>query len=244
MINTQRKKAGKKMKINRVILSLVFLVLGFMIAFSYQLTKKQQSDTSMTDHEWERTIQLRNDLIDLEEKNRQLQKELNEKQAKIIAIENEMAENEKNLSKTAKEAEKLRMILGKVKVQGEGVIVTLNDGKYNHEEGNVNNFIVHEHHVLKTVNELYISGAEAIAINGKRLKNNSYIVCDGPVITVDGEQFPAPFIISAIGDKDTLEKALTIQGGVKDQLVSDNIVFKLEKLDRIVMDPTLGNRAD
>ena len=88
---------------------------------------------------------------------------------------------------------------------------------------------MHEHHVLKVVNELYISGAEAVSVNGKRLTANSYIVCTGPVITVDGEQFPAPFTISAIGDPDTLEKALNIQGGIKDQLVSDNIVVKIEK---------------
>lgn len=212
-----------------------------MIAFSYQLTKKQPNNAKMADREWERTIQLRNELVQLEEKNQQLQNELSKKQEKIISFENELAETEKNLSDSAKEAEELRKVLGRVKVKGEGVIVTLNDGNYNDERDIINNFIVHEHHVLKTVNELFLSGAEAVAINGKRLKSNSYIVCNGPVITVDGIQYPAPFTISAIGDQNTLEKALTIQGGIKDQLVRDNIVFKLEKSDQILMESILAN---
>lgn len=227
------------MKINRVTLSLITLILGFMVSYSYQLTKKQANEFKMTDHEWERTVQLREDLVKLEEKNNSLQKDLNDKQEELIKIEDELAKNEKNLAFSAKETEKLRMVLGKVKVRGEGIIVTLDDNTYQPETGNVNNFIVHEHHVLKTVNELYISGAEAVAINGKRLKSNSYIVCNGPVITVDGEQFPAPFTISAIGNKETLEKALTMKGGIRDQLVNDNIVFKIEKSNGIIMDSIL-----
>ena len=55
------------------------------------------------------------------------------------------------------------MHLGKVKVKGKGVQVTLADADYNPNEANVNNYLVHEHHVLQVVNELYISGASAIA---------------------------------------------------------------------------------
>ena len=155
-----------------------------------------------------------------------------------MEIEAKLAEEEEVLTDLANEAEDLRLILGKVKVKGEGIIVTLNDSTY--DSGNINNFIVHEHHVLKVVNELFISGAEAVSINGKRLTNNSYIVCTGPVITVDGEEFPAPFVISAIGNPETLDKALNIQGGIKDQLVNDNIVVKIEKKNQIVMEPVIA----
>ena len=51
------------------------------------------------------------------------------------------------------------MFLGKVKVKGKGVTVTLADGDYNPNEPNINNYLVHEYHVFKVVNELYISGA-------------------------------------------------------------------------------------
>lgn len=230
-----------KVKGNHVILSLVCLVLGYMLAFSYHLTQKQNDtkQTKMTDRQWNQTLSLRNQLISQEETNRKLQKELEVKQTKVV-------ENEKSLSKEtqvyfnlAEDAEKYRMFLGQVKVKGKGVKVTLSDGAYDPKEENINNYLVHEFHVFKVVNELYISGAAAVAINGQRLISNSYIVCTGPVITVDGNEHPAPFVITAIGEPDVLASALNLTGGVKDQLVNDNIVFSLEKEDEVVMDPIL-----
>ena len=53
-------------------------------------------------------------------------------------------------------------------------------------------------------------------------------------------QHPAPFVISAIGDPDVLASALNLTGGVKDQLVNDNIVFSLEKKSEIFLNPILG----
>lgn len=119
--------------------------------------------------------------------------------------------------------------------------MTLDDGAYNPKDGNVNNYLVHEFHVFKVINELYVAGASAVAINGQRLSSQSYIVCNGPVITVDGKPHPAPFVITAIGDPDVLSSALNLTGGIKDQLVNDNIVFSLKKEDEIVLAPILGS---
>jgi uncharacterized protein YlxW (UPF0749 family) len=232
-----------KVKGKHVILSFVCLVLGYMIAFSYSLTQKenQLQHKNLTDKQWEKTLDLRNQLNAEKETNRKLQKDLKQKQDKLL-------ENEKGLSKEAQvfynlaeDAEKYRMFLGKVKVKGKGVKITLADGAYDPKEENVNNYLVHEMHVFKVVNELYISGAAAVAIDGQRLTSHSYINCNGPVITVDGVQHPAPFLISAIGDPDVLAAAINLSGGVKDQLVNDNIVFTLEKENEIVLNPILGS---
>ncbi|CEG26735.1 DUF881 domain-containing protein [Bacillus sp. B-jedd] len=233
----------KKMKGKQVIFSLVCLVLGFIMAFSYHLTRveNEQRSNNVTPGQYERTLDLRNQLISLEEANRSLQKEYNTKQSKIREIEKELSKEEETYSAIAEEAEKYRMFLGKMKVKGPGIQISLQDGEYDPQTENINNYLVHEHHVFKVVNELYISGASAVAINGQRLSSRSYIVCNGPVITVDGKQHPAPFVISAIGDPSVLESALNMTGGVKDQLVNDNIVFTLEKKDSISMNPILGS---
>lgn len=232
-----------KVKGNHVILSLVCLVLGFMLAFSYHLTQieNQKEKPKMSGKQYENTLALRNQLIVQEETNRKLQKELNQKQEKVLKNEKNLAKEAQVFQNLAEDAEKYRMFVGKVKVKGSGVRVTLTDGAYNPKEDNINNYLVHEHHVFKVVNELYISGADAVAINGQRLTSHSYIVCNGPVITVDGIQHPAPFIITAIGDPDVLSSALNLTGGVKDQLVNDNIVFSLEKESDITLNPILGS---
>jgi uncharacterized protein YlxW (UPF0749 family) len=232
-----------KLKGNHVILSLVCLVLGYLLAFSYHLNQQRQIETKankMSDSQYTETIALRNQLITQEETNRNLQKELNQKQGKVLSNEKSLSKEAQVYYNLAEDAEKYRMFLGQVKVKGKGVQVTLNDGAYDPKKGNINNYLVHEFHVFKVVNELYISGASAVAINGQRLTGHSYINCNGPVITVDGNEFPAPFVITAIGNPDVLSSALNLTGGVKDQLVNDNIVFKLEKEDEIIMNPILG----
>ena len=211
-----------------------------MISFSYHLTQKEITQNKITDKQWNRDLELRNQLIAQEERNRELQNELKEKQDKIVQIEEELAQGEQVLFNLAEDAEKYRMYAGKVKVKGKGVEVSLADGDYNPDEENINNYIVHEHHVFNVINELYISGAMAIAINGQRLTHNSYILCNGPVIEVDGFQHPAPFVITAIGDPDVMTSALNITGGMKDMLISDNIEVTIQKKEEVTLDPLLG----
>jgi uncharacterized protein YlxW (UPF0749 family) len=228
----------RKINSKQVILSLVSVVLGFMIAFSYNLTKDGQG--AVKDKAWNQEYELRQQLIEQEKQNRELQKELLQKQAKVSNIEKDLAQEKQLFFNLAKDTEKYRMYLGKVKVKGTGLQVTLEDGSDMDSEANVNNYLVHEQHVFKVVNELYISGAEAVAINGQRLDHDSYIVCNGPVITIDGHQHPAPFIISAIGDPDILEASLDIPGGIKEQLVNENVIFTMEKQKKIIFDPIIG----
>jgi uncharacterized protein YlxW (UPF0749 family) len=230
-----------KVKGNHVVLALVFLVLGYMIAFSYHLTERINEQAPKTNKQWERNLSLRNQIINEQERNRDLQNELNEKQEKVLQIEKELSKEAQVFFDLAEDAEKYRMFLGKVKVKGKGVKVTLADGDYDPIEENANNYIVHEYHVFKVINELYISGSTGIAINGQRLSHNSYINCNGPVITIDGFQHPAPFVITAIGDPEVLASALNLSGGVTDQLVNDNIVVSLETKDEVILDPILGN---
>lgn len=225
-----------------VIFSFVFLVLGFMIAFSFQITNKEQKQPILDDSQFEKDLALRDELIEQEEKNNTLNKELIKTQKKIVEIEKQLSSEKSTYSNMAEEAEKYRLHLGKIAVKGEGVQITLEDGDYQPEEDNVNNYLVHEHHVFSVINELYISGAEAISINGQRLSHNSYILCNGPVIEVDGTQHPAPFIISAIGDSKVLEGAINITGGVKDALVNENVKFTLERKQAIEMEPIIASK--
>ncbi|WP_322619383.1 DUF881 domain-containing protein [Bacillus fonticola] len=225
---------------NRLIMALVFIVLGFIIAFSYERATETTPVPEQTGREWERTYALRNQVVTEEERTRELQQQLREKQQEIRSIEKDLAEDQELFFNLVEDAEKYRMYLGLVDVKGPGVTVTLADSEYDPEDdGNVNDYIVHEGHVFQVINELYTSGATAVSINGQRISQNSYIVCDGPVITVDGVQYPAPFEISAIGDAEVLTAALNLTGGVKDQLVNDNVQFTLQTYDELQMDAIL-----
>ncbi len=102
----------------------------------------------MTSSQFARDLELRTEIIEQEEKNQKLQKELYQKQTQVLKMEKELSNEAQLYSNLAEDAEKFRMHLGKVKVKGKGVQVTLADADYNPNESNVNNYIVHEHHVF------------------------------------------------------------------------------------------------
>ncbi|PFG06808.1 uncharacterized protein YlxW (UPF0749 family) [Bacillus sp. es.034] len=229
------------MRGKHVVLSLVCLVLGFILAFSFSLANTEQKELgSRTDGQWKQEETLRDQILEYQQKNNTLQEKLYEKQEKVGNMEKEFSKEKQIYFNLAEDAEKYRMYLGKTKVKGPGVTVTLSDAKYDPEEENANNYIVHEHHVFKVINELYIAGASAVAINGQRLKHDSYILCNGPVIQIDGIEYPAPFKITAIGDPEVLSSAMNITGGVKDQLVNENIIFEMKKENSVILEPTIG----
>ncbi len=232
-------KAILKLRGRYVILSLIFLVLGFLISYSYQLTKEKNSNQTLSTEQWDEEYETRSLLIEEEKTNKTLQEELYKKQEEVKKIEESLKSEKQVYYNLVEDVEKYRMYVGDLPVKGKGVEISLEDASYVPDSENVNNYIVHESHIFKVINELYISGADAISINGQRLSSNSYIFCNGPVITVDGNQFPAPFVISAIGDPSVLIPALNIAGGVIDQLTYDNIVVSVQEKDEIKMDPLL-----
>ncbi|MFC7685506.1 DUF881 domain-containing protein [Ureibacillus sp. GCM10028918] len=232
-----RSKKNGKFTRKQLIILIVCIVTGFIIGYSYKLTKNQQISTYSEQEE-----SYREDLIHQQERNKELAEELQDLQEQLREYEKSFAQNEEEYEHLIEEAEKLRLMLGEIPAQGPGIQVTLKDNEYNPNSTNPNEYIVHESHVLSVINELKISGAESLSINGQRLKSNSYIRCNGPVITIDGKQYPAPFVIEAVGDSKTLISSLKIVGGVFDQLLSDNIVVTIEEKDLIQMS-TIGDET-
>jgi uncharacterized protein YlxW (UPF0749 family) len=210
-----------------------------LISYSYQLTNEKKQEHTISAEQWEKEFKARSQLIDEEEKNEALQKELYAKQEEARKIEESLKNQKQIYYNLVEDVEKYRMYVGDVPVVGQGVQVTLEDSSYIPEGENVNNYIVHESHIFNLINELYISGADAVSINGQRLSSDSYIYCNGPVVTVDGNQYPAPFVIAAIGDPNVLIPSLNIAGGVIDQLSYENIVVTVENKSEIKMEPLL-----
>ncbi|MDE0581833.1 DUF881 domain-containing protein [Planococcus sp. A6] len=237
--NNDRKSISKS-----IIFSLVFLVLGFIMAYSYSLSNQREAENDFTGASFfEQKEQYRKELIEQQERNKELRAELDDKQKAVQEFERSVVDGEENYTAYAREAEELRRFLGLVPVKGQGLKVTLEDGEYTADHANPNDYIVHESHVFQVINELYISGAEAIAVNGQRIHGNSHIVCTGPVITVDGIQHPAPFTIEAIGSPEVLAASMQLSGGVQDQLVNDNIIVTLDSGQAIRM-PALLSELD
>lgn len=227
-----------------VIISFVLLVSGFLVAFSYQQTQNNAQIVQMNDDQLEKDYYYRQQLIEIESKNKDLREEVETKKDRIQELEDQLASQERRVGNYVEEKKKLQKLTGDLPTEGPGVEVQLRDADYIPSEENVNQYIVHESHIHKVVNELLSAGANAVAINGQRLYRDSYIACIGPVISVDGKQHPAPFIITAIGDPEVLMPSLQLTNGVIDQLVNDNVEVSLQERDRISMNARVTGEGD
>lgn len=84
--------------------------------------------------------------------------------------------------------------------RGPGVRVRVDDGPP--ISGGQNEIL--DGDLQKLVNGLWLAGAEAISINGQRLTALSAIRQGGAVITVNFRPVSPPYVVSVIGDPDTL----------------------------------------
>jgi uncharacterized protein YlxW (UPF0749 family) len=94
----------------------------------------------------------------------------------------------------------LGMRTGTIAVRGPGVRVVADDAPGADSARNE----VLDSDLQKLVNGLWEAGAEAISLNGQRLTNLSTIRLAGNAITVNARSLRRPYVIFAIGNKDTL----------------------------------------
>ncbi|HVA36623.1 MAG TPA: DUF881 domain-containing protein [Candidatus Dormibacteraeota bacterium] len=126
----------------------------------------------------------------------------------------------RSLSRVAQsELRRFKMAAGLVPLAGPGVVVTLNDSTQPPTSlADAQYKLVHDYNLREIVNELWASGAEAIAINGQRYVADTPIRCVGPVILVNEQRVAPPYRVVAIGPGQTMESALQMPGGVIDAM--------------------------
>lgn len=222
-------KNSMHVKGKHVILSLVLFVFGYLVAISYEQAQQLLEEEPASAEEWDRAFYYRQQLIDFEERNHALEQEINDLRVELLKMETSLSEEQQNLMSAVELKRELQAYVGELAIEGEGVFVTLKDQDYVPDSANVNDYIVHDRHVQLVINELLSAGAEAIEINGQRIFHNSHVFCVGPVITIDGTTYPAPFTIKAIGNQETLMASLNLEQGVIDQLVNEKIEVEFGK---------------
>lgn len=125
------------------------------------------------------------------------------------------------------------MAAGFTKVVGPGVIATLNDSP----NGNLSEqAIAHAADLRDMISLMRAMGAEAISINGERVITTTAIDCIVNTILVNDTRLSNPFIVTAIGDSETMARALndpSILSDLHKRVVQDGIVFTVETKSRV-----------
>lgn len=132
------------------------------------------------------------------------------------------------------DAENLKLKAGLLPLEGEGIIIRMDDShRESKKDEDKNLYVIHDSDLLKVINELRSAGAEAISINGQRLIDRSEIRCAGPTVSVNNVRSSAPFEIHAIGDQNILEGAIRMRGGVSDTLKVWGIQLEIEMSNKV-----------
>ena len=231
------------MKVNRFhfYLFIVFLFLGFLVAFQYQFSKGKTIDSSYTYSVWDKQNELQEKIIAQKKENEALQQQVYLIEEEIRAIEEQAITEKDAMKKIHQKLEHARMVAGQITVNGSGIIVTLNDSKQAKTlTGDVSSFIVHEQDIRRVVNELFASGAEAVSVNEERMVATSSIRCVGPTILVNGVKKAPPFEIKAIGDPDTLLSGVEMPGGVLPTLRMWDLQVSTKKITELTIPGFVG----
>ncbi|MDR3564939.1 MAG: DUF881 domain-containing protein [Negativicutes bacterium] len=201
-------------KQGQVAIALVCVVLGIMLAVQFRTTQDIRA-----------TIPFQR-VEDLSQRLNQTEKERD-------ALLNEIYELRKTGGDaTSRESQLVKMGAGVIALQGQGIVVVIDDSKRPTKPGeNPNLYLIHDDDILKVINELWAAGAEAISINEQRLIASSEIRCAGPTLSVNNTRYSPPYEIRAIGEPQTLENSLRMRGGVMETLQFWGIQVTVKRQD-------------
>lgn len=218
--------------------SILCIPLGVMI---YMATIKPSTRST---RDLPSTVSGRLDSVDdnILQKNTQLSSQVNVLQQQVTKLQNAMADESKQGKVLNQDLQDTKEFAGLTDAEGPGITVTLRDStKPLPPDTAVTDKIIHDVDVLRVVNELWASGAEAIAINGHRLSIGSSIRCVGPTVLIDDAKVASPIVVRAIGDASTLEGALETPGGLYEEFQNlDPAMIEVDKVKKQVLPAYTG----
>jgi uncharacterized protein YlxW (UPF0749 family) len=118
----------------------------------------------------------------------------------------------------------LQISSGFIAVHGPGLRVTVDDNPNGSEDGRVR-----ATDLRLLVNGLWRAGAEAIAVNGRRLTNLTAIVNASISVQIDASPLTPPYVVSAIGDRNLASGLQASTSGVRFQALADQFGFVVSR---------------
>lgn len=114
--------------------------------------------------------------------------------------------------KLERQADELASAAGRSAVVGPAVRVSLNDAKLDGGEvpegADPDDYVIHQQDVQAVVNALWAGGAEAMMLQDQRVISTSAVRCVGNTLILQGRVYSPPYVVTAIGDVDRMQRSL------------------------------------
>ncbi|MGH2436258.1 MAG: DUF881 domain-containing protein [bacterium] len=163
-----------------------------------------------------------------------LEQQIVQLRRQLQAYEQGAAQGRAQLEALGQQLGQFRSLAGQVHVSGPGVIVVLDDSPFPLRPGDdPNTVILHYTDLQGVINDLFASGAEAIAVNGERIIASTGINCVGTTILCNIKRVAPPYEIIAIGPADEMMAYVQRADGVVETLRSFGFPVKITKAVRV-----------
>lgn len=203
----------------QVTLGLALLVLGFLIAAQLASEGPRVRYTS------QERAPLLETALDLTADQEALRTRILELRARIGELEVAGQGSAVLARELNDELEEARVVAGLVALSGEGIVLLVEDSDVPPpDDGTLPDYLVSAADLLTIVDELWLAGAEAIAINTERITAVSAIVDIGGSVLVNSAYLAPPYQVSAIGPPTLLER-LTASRGFADFLQARSAAY-------------------
>jgi uncharacterized protein YlxW (UPF0749 family) len=150
----------------------------------------------------------------------ELQRQQDALKAEIAALRQQVQELEDQgqgrtdlVRELNRQLEQARIAAGLIPLTGTGLVLRLADSTQPLPvDGNESDFLVTARDIRTVIAELWLAGAEAIAVNGERVTVSTGVLDIGHSILVNSAYLAPPYQIAAIGPKDLLAQLGLSQG--------------------------------
>lgn len=201
-----------------IIFLTIALVVGIIIWQANTVSK-----TNIKEIETLRDTELKAEINNAKMKNKELETKINELNSNIKEYENNNNINSEKL--IDEELKNTEIMLGYTDLVGEGIIITLEDNNRKKIDAN---------DILYLINQLWVAGAEAISVNGKRIVSTSEVtLVNFEKIYVNTERLDGPYVVKAIGNKQELERVLANKNGYISEMLGNGKNVSYELYDHV-----------
>lgn len=215
---------------------IVCIFLGLMLAVQFKTQVRIGQSLGVTREE------------DLAKVLGQVEKERQDLENEVVDLRKKLSQYEEGGAVSGKDSI-IKQQLGKIEdfsglsdIEGKGIVVVMKDSDRAIQPGDdPAAFLIHDIDLLKVVNELKASGAEAISVNNQRIVAMSEIRCAGNTILVNTVRLAPPYIIKATGDPVTLENALRMPGGIIETMQFYGIKVEIKQSNAVTLDAYKGS---
>jgi len=185
------------------VVAVVALLVGFILADQVRSQLLTPSNQVARYQALVRSVQ------DLEASNAGSRRQIADLRAQIDALESDAAARSATTQALRSQVSDLRAHAGLVAMHGPGVEVLLRNGVPGANSGGGTGYLVNFQDVQDVVNLLFAQGAEAVAVNGRRITPlSSFSGSEGQIVIDQGPPVTSPVKLDAIGDRNRMVAAL------------------------------------